>query len=224
MRYRFEDAVDLTETLENGMPIYPGDPVPSFLPSATLEKNGVNLTKIAMGSHTGTHIDAPMHFIPSGTTIDQILVSAFIGEAVVVDLSQNPIGHGVTGSDLDRSAGQEIQEGGIVLCYTGTSEKWGDQTTNRNFSYLDLDGAKYLVSKKVRAFGIDTLSVERFGHVTPDSHKELLGNGIFIIESLSNKVKLFLGQRILLIALPIKLGGRDGAPCRAIAVPIGLEH
>jgi arylformamidase len=223
-RYRFEDAVDLTQTLQNGMPVYPGDPEPSFEASATLEKNGVNLTRITIGSHTGTHIDAPMHFISNGVTIDQIPVRYFVGEAVVADLSYNPIGHGITRSDLEKTVGPKIKEGDAVLCYTGSSERWGDPETNRNFSYLDLDGARYLVSKKIRAVGIDFLSVEKFGFTSPDSHKELLGNGIYIIESLSNKLKLFLNQRILLVALPIKLGGRDGAPCRAIAIQLELAQ
>src|SRR2546422_671310 len=82
------------------MPIYPGDPSPSFEHYSTLQKHGVNLTKITMGSHTGTHLDAPRHFIQDGIGIDRIPPDKLIGEAYVADLSRKPIGSGITSQDL----------------------------------------------------------------------------------------------------------------------------
>ncbi len=217
--YAFDQAVDLTHELENGMPIYPGDPQPSFTRSSTLEKNGVNLSKLVLGSHTGTHTDAPIHFIEGGTPLDRIPVSKFIGEALVVDLSKKPIGSGIVSSDLSEFA-DSIKPGDIVLCYTGTSDHWGEPQFNSNYTYLTQDAAQFFVSKKVRAVGIDFLSVEQFKSPVPVAHKTLLGNGIFIIESLGAELKQFVGKRILFISLPIKLKGGDGAPNRSIAVPI----
>ncbi len=164
MRYIFEKAVDLTHELHNGMPIYSGDPAPSFVSYATLEKSGVNLTKLTLGSHTGTHIDAPRHFIPDGIGVDQISPNKLTGDA-----------------------------------------------------------ASYLVSKKVRAVGIDFLSVEKFQAPTPIAHKTLLGEGIFIIESLNSATKQFVGKRVLMLCLPIKLRNGDGAPSRIISVPISED-
>ncbi|MCL4519123.1 MAG: cyclase family protein, partial [Thaumarchaeota archaeon] len=106
------------------------------------------------------------------------------------------------------------------LCYTGTSDLWGRPEANSNFTYLEPDGADYLVSRKIRGFGIDFLSVEKFKASSPESHRTLLRNGIYIIESLNKNLKLMTGQRVLFIALPLKVQGRDGAPCRAVAVPI----
>ena len=217
--YRFENAIDLSQGLANGMPVYPGDPEPSFVPAATLEKNGVNLTRITLGSHTGTHVDAPMHFVQGGMTVDQIPVSRFIGEAFVADLSSKQIGSGITSKDLE-AIGGKFKEDDILLCYTGTSDLWGRPEANSNFTYLEPDGADYLVSRKIRGFGIDFLSVEKFKASSPESHRTLLRNGIYIIESLNKNLKLMTGQRILFIALPLKVQGRDGAPCRAVAVPI----
>ena len=191
------------------MPVYPGDPSPSFKSYATLEKEGVNITKIVMGSHTGTHLDAPRHFIQGGTGIDQIPVDRLIGEAYVVDLSRTPIGSGIMSRDLLPKLEQKIQQDDIVVCYTGCSERWGDDSIKHNYTYLTQDAAEYLVSKKVRAVGIDFLSIEKFNA------------GIFIIESLSNALKQFLGKRILMVCLPIKLEAGDGAPARVVAVPIG---
>jgi arylformamidase len=220
MRYIFEKAVDLTHELHNGMPVYPGDPSPSFVSYATLEKDGVNLTKLTLGSHTGTHIDAPRHFIPDGIGVDQILPSKLVGEAYVTDMSSKPIGSGITAQDLRENLEGKVAEDDIIVCYTGCSEHWGDESVRRNYTYLTGDAAEYLVSKKVRAVGIDFLSVEKFKASEPVAHKTLLGKGIFIIESLSSATKQFVGKRVLVICMPIKLQEGDGAPSRIIGVPI----
>ena len=202
------------------MPVYPGDPSPSFESYSTLQKDGVSLTKITMGSHTGTHVDAPRHFIRDGIGIDRIPLNKLIGEAYVADLSKKPIGSGITSKDLRRELETEIASDDIVAIYTGCSEHWGDKSINRDYTYLTEDAADYLVSKKVRAVGIDFLSVEKFKATEHLVHKTLLGNGIFIIESLSNALNQFVGQRILMICMPIKLRDGDGAPSRVVAVPI----
>ena len=220
MRYIFEKAIDLTNDLYNGMPIYPGDPSPSFVSYATLEKNGVNLTKLTLGSHTGTHIDAPRHFIPDGIGVDRIPPNKLVGEAYICDMSSKPIGSGITDLDLHKSLEGKVAEDDIVVCFTRCSEHWGDESVSSNYTYLTGNAAEYLVSKKVRAVGIDFLSVEKFRALDPVAHKTLLGNGIFIIESLSRETKQFVGKRILMICMPIKLQNGDGAPSRIIGVPI----
>ena len=218
--YLFEKATDLTHHLRNGMPVYPGDPSPSFEKYSTLRKDGVNLTKIRMGSHTGTHLDAPRHFIQEGISIDRIPPNKLIGEAYVADLSEKPIGSGVTSEDLRRRLEEKIVKDDIVVVYTGCSERWGEESVNRDYTYLKGDAADYLVSKRVRAVGIDFLSVEKFKAPEPVVHKTLLGNGIFIIESLTSALRQFVGKRILIICMPIKLQDGDGAPSRVVAVPI----
>ena len=218
--YLFEKATDLTHHLRKGMPVYPGDPSPSFEKYSTLRKDGVNLTKISMGSHTGTHLDAPRHFIQEGISIDRIPPNKLIGEAYVADLSEKPIGSGVTSEDLRRRLEEKIVKDDIVVVYTGCSERWGEESVNRDYTYLKGDAADYLVSKRVRAVGIDFLSVEKFKAPEPVVHKTLLGNGIFIIESLTSALKQFVGKRILMICMPIKLQDGDGAPSRVVAVPI----
>ena len=218
--YLFEKATDLSHHLHNGMPIYPGDPSPSFENFATLQKDGVNLTKLVMGSHTGTHLDAPRHFIEDGIGIDRIPPGKLIGEAYVANLSKKPIGSGITSQDLQRELEGKIVKDDIVAVYTGCSEHWDDVSILRDYTYLTGDAADYLVSKKVRAVGIDFLSVEKFKAPEPVAHRTLLGNGVFIIESLSNALKQFAGKRILMICMPIKLQDGDGAPSRVVAVPI----
>jgi kynurenine formamidase len=220
MRYLFDKAVDLTHELHNGMTVYPGDPEPSFESAATIEKDGVNLTRLTLGSHTGTHVDAPRHYIPNGIGIDQIPPNKLVGEAYIADLSRKPIGSGITRHDLEEKLRGKIVEDDIVVCYTGCSEHWGEEAVKKNYTYLTGDAAEYLVSKKVRAVGIDFLSVEKFHALTPVAHRTLLGKGVFIIESLSRATKQFVGKRILLICMPIKLQNGDGAPSRVIGVSI----
>ena len=223
MRYLFDEAVDLTHELRSGMTVYPGDPLPSFENYATLEKNGVNLTKLTLGSHTGTHIDAPRHYIRNGNGIDQIPPSKLVGEAYVADLSSKPIGSGITSKDLQDSIGKKVAVDDIVAVYTGCSDHWDDNSILQDYTYLTKEAAEYLVSRKVRAFGIDFLSVEKFHAPDPVAHKTLLGSGIFIVESLSREIKQFIGKRILLVCMPIKLQNGDGAPSRVIAVPIQID-
>jgi arylformamidase len=220
MRFIFEEAIDLTHELHNGMPIYPGDPSPSFVSYATLQQDGVNLMKLSMGSHTGTHIDAPRHFISDGVGIDEIPPTKLIGEAYVVDLSRKPIGSGITAQDLRTALESKVTKDDIVVIYTGCSERWDDESIRQDYTYLTGDAAEYLVSKKVRAVGIDFLSVEKFQAPAPVAHKTLLGNGVFIIESISRAIKQFVGKRILIICMPIKVRNGDGAPSRIVGVPI----
>jgi arylformamidase len=220
LEYDIKNVVDLTHELANGMPIYPGDPAPSFESYATLDKNGVNLTRLTLGSHTGTHTDAPKHFIRGGASVDQIPPSKLVGEAYVTDLSQVQTGAGITAADLKMRLEGKVRADDFVLCYTGCSERWEDKSIQTNYTYFTKDSAEYLVSKKIRAVGVDYLSVEKFAAVDPVAHKTLLGAGIFIIESLNSSLKKFLGQRILLICLPIKLQGGDGSPSRVLAIPL----
>ena len=220
MNYKFDEVVDLTHDLTNGMPIYPGDPAPSFESYATLEKNGVNLTRLVLGSHTGTHMDAPKHFIPGGISIDKIPAKSLIGEAYVADLSQLPLGSGIKADDLTSRLDRVSLKDVILICYTGCSNHWLEENMRKNYTYLTGEASDYLVSRGVRGVGIDFLSVEAFGAKEAVSHKKLLGNGIFIIESISEAVSRFLGKRILLICLPLRLEGGDGAPSRVLAVPI----
>lgn len=215
--YDFDLAIDLTHELENGMPIYPGDPVPHFKRVFTIQDKGANVSSLTLGSHTGTHMDAPLHFIENAISIDKIPISNFVGEAIVIDFSNKPQGSGITVEDLSK---QEIKEGDIVLAYTGCSEKWGDPSVITNYTFLTPEAAKHLVSKQIRAFGIDFLSVEKYNAKPADTHKELLGNNVYIIESISRELRRFANQRILFIALPLKFKGGDGAPCRAFGVPM----
>ena len=216
---RVGEALDLTQTIQNGMTIYVGDAVPKVSKYKTLTKDGVNLSLITLGSHTGTHVDAPIHFVKGGKALDQLPVESFVGEAAVVDLSHVPAGTAVSASDLVAHS-EEVRPDDIALLYTGISKRCGDPKARRRFTYLGKDAAEWFVRRKTKAVGIDYLSVEGFGAKVPVAHRTLLSNGIPIIESLNEKLGGLVGRRVFFVCLPIKVGGCDGAPARAMAYPL----
>ncbi|MDG7011712.1 MAG: cyclase family protein [Nitrososphaerota archaeon] len=215
-------AVDLTHTIKNGMTVYVGDAVPRVAKFKTLAKDGVNLSVITLGSHTGTHVDAPAHFVRGGRPLDDLAVETFIGEAAVLDLSGVKAGSAIRASHLEAHE-DEVKKGDIVLINTGFAKRWNDPRARRMYTYLGGDAAEWFVRKKVKAVGIDYLSVEEFGARAPVAHVTLLSHGIPIIESLNENIGT-LGRRVFFVCLPIKVGGCDGAPARAMAYPLEDER
>ncbi|MFL6478080.1 MAG: cyclase family protein [Nitrososphaera sp.] len=194
---------DLTCTISQDMRIYPGDPQPKFSPHATIKDNIANVTTITLGSHTGTHVDAPWHFLEGGNSIDVEPLYKFIGDAVVVDASYT---NNITARNFSSS---DIESDDIVLIYTGT----GDRLTD--FAYLDVSAAEWLIEHKVKCVGIDTASVEKYGDKDAHIHRMLLEKHIGIIENLTNLVQ-FASKRMFFVCLPLPFKGIDGSPARAV--------
>jgi arylformamidase len=212
-----EKFYDLSYTISEEIPIYPGDPRPSLKPHHTKEKDNFNVTQITMGSHTGTHIDAQTHFLNKGNSIDKEPLSKFIGECVILDFSkEQDIGKGISESDLENYS-TLINKGDIVLLYTGTSNKWiKDEGVRTNFSYLEISAANWIVTHNVKCLGIDAPSIERYGTNEGTCHNILLSNEIGIIENINSNLRAFIGKRMFLFCLPLSFKGVDGSPCRAI--------
>jgi kynurenine formamidase len=198
---------DLTRVMSPDMQVYPGDPKPEFEPQATIKDNKSNVTRITLGSHTGTHADAQRHFLQEGNSIDAEPLDKFVGEAAIVDASGKK---SVTARDL---SGHDIRSNDIVLVYTGT----GDRLTD--FAYLDISAAEWMVEHQIKCVGIDTASVEKYGWKDATVHRLLLSRGIGIIENLDN-LKQFVNTRMFLVCLPLPLRGVDGSPARAILLDI----
>ena len=211
-------AVDLSHTVREGMTVYVGDPAPKIRRVKHLETDGVNLSEVLLGSHTGTHVDAPIHFVSGGEPVDRLPPEKFVGEAVVLDLAHKLQGSEIVAEDLESSPVD--RDGLIVLLYTGMSKRWSDDSARRNYTYLSLEAAKWLIGKKAKAVGVDYLSVEKYGSKNAPVHKALLSKGVAIIESLNENLGRFAGKRIFLVCLPLKIGGSDGGPARALAYPL----
>ena len=199
--------IDISAAVSERIPIYEGNPPLSMTWAMSLASgDGVNLTEIHEGVHTGTHIDAPLHFIDGGTTIDLVSPRHFFCNVQVVETRGRTIRPDV----FRRKA---IRDGDGVLFKTSNSLLYGRKFT-RHFVYLEAETAERLVEMRVPVVGIDYLSVEKFGSTAAPVHHTLLREGIPIIEGLV--LKGVKPGRYTLSAMPVKLEGREAAPARAV--------
>jgi len=197
----FREVVDLTNVLEDGMPYYPGDPEPRVRVWKTLERDGVNLKELHLGTHSGTHVDAPLHFLREGAGVDSLDPMAYSGEAIAV----STVGH----TEIPPSFIPDSPPP-VILFYTGYSERWGRGLAIREYPYLGVEAAEEIVRKGVRVVGIDSPSVEKPGSRTPQVHIKLLGSGVLIVENLSKNLARLVGKRFYFLCLPLPIRGGDG--------------
>jgi len=205
------DWIDVSLTLKTDVMHWPGDP-PVLIERVRDMNAGdtVNLTKITMGAHSGTHIDAPRHFIKSGKGADRISLDALIGPARVIGISAR---NAIRKEDLAR---HRIKKGERILLRTRNSTKkifYKDAFTE-DFVYLDKTAAEFLVERGIRTIGVDYLSVGGYKKDGHDVHKTLLGAGILVIEGLD--LSPILPGRYDMICLPVKILDSDGAPARVV--------
>ena len=202
---------DISLTLSETTPTWPGDPKIQLTQIRSIAKGDTaNSTQVSMSVHTGTHIDAPDHFLGNGETVDKISLDLLVGKAVVVEILT---GEMITKEDL-KKAGIPV---GIkrILFKTTNSAYWaaGNQEFQEDFIALAEDAAKYLVSIGVEVVGVDYLSAAPYLDPTP-THRVLLEAGILIIEGLD--LSRIQEGEYTLMCLPLKIGGSDGAPARAL--------
>ena len=196
---------DISIPMFPGMTAWPGDPVFTLEPAARIADGAsCNVSRIALCTHTGTHCDAPWHFIESGKTLDQVEPGVFIGDALVIDV---PDARLVRAADLPATPLPER-----VLFKTRNSDLPVNGPFDPTFTALAEDAAERLVADGVRLAGIDYLSIAAKGHSGP-VHRILLGAGIIILEGL-RLAGIAPGVHPF-AALPLPIVGTDGAPCRA---------
>ena len=188
---------------------YPGDPVLSVEQIRRIEAGDpCNLSLLTMGSHTGTHVDAPYHFLRNGMRLGDVGMDKMVGEALVADL------RGRAEIDAAALADVPVRNGDILLFRTDNSWRWDAPEFQRDFTYLTEDAAAWMIERGVRAVGMDYLSIERFGSKDFPVHHRLLGAGVFVIEGLD--FRAVEPGRYTLVCLPLKFPELDGAPARAI--------
>ena len=214
--------VDLSHPLDDDTPVYPGDPVASFTPATTIDEHGYNVLHVRMGSQTGTHVDAPFHFLADGARIDELPLELFLGPAVVADVRGKPPHGSITWSDLAPVA-DRLVPGRMLLLQTGWDAHWG---TDAYFDhpFLDGDAAARVVAAGVRTVGLDALSLDETvldGGPAAGfaAHDVVLGAGGVIVENLRN-LDAIRSQEPVVSVLPLRLVGADGAPVRAVAFEV----
>jgi len=207
----FMKIIDISWPISRAMTQYKNKEYVSLEHIKSYAEDGVRETLIHMAAHTGTHIDAPSHFMRDGKTIDQLDLHMFFGPSVVVDCTA--VGQAITAEFLQK---ESIKENDIVLLKTVNSAFGDNDSFNPYFTGLDVSGALYLIEKKIKAVGIDYFSIER----TQDSrhlvHHELFKNNVGIIEGL-RLLHVDAGS-YLFCGFPLKMVGIDAAPARVVLI------
>jgi kynurenine formamidase len=207
-------VVDLSHHYEDGMPIFPGLPDPSFTPIARVEQDGYAMSEYHLLNHIGTHVDAPAHQIAGGDTLDDIALDRLVTDAVTIDFSRRrpgPIGVDELAPELDR-----VRRGDIVFLYSDNARNWGSDAYWTGWSYPDADAAGALIDRGISAIGFDGPSADPVESTTYELHRVWLGAGRMIIENVTNLEQL--PERVQVVVAPMKVRDANGAPARIFAL------
>ncbi|MFZ6030875.1 MAG: cyclase family protein [Chloroflexota bacterium] len=206
---------DISLTLSPSMPVWPGDPNFELIRVSAMENGDhANVSQIRMSAHTGTHVDAPYHFLPNGKTVEQLSLTDLNGRAYILYLR-----------DVNLITADVLEKADIpprtrrILFRTRNSDLWARGETGFQEDYVALspDGAQYLVDRGFRLVGIDYLSIAPYGEST-SVHQILLKAGVIVVEGLD--LSQVSQGRYTLYCLPLKVDGGDGTPARAILIGV----
>ncbi len=204
---------DISLSISPSLPTWPGDHCPVQIePMARIAQgSGANVSRIILGTHTGTHVDPPLHFIANGKSVDQLDLETLIGSAWVVDLTgRRSIGL----ADLATAMPTDAKR---ILMKTDNSHLWTRESEfTSDYVGITAEAARWLVQQGVELVGIDYLSIQRYGDRHPGAHTILLGAGVIIVEGL-NMLAVQPGP-YQLICLPLKITDGDGAPARVVLI------
>lgn len=210
--------IDLTLTISTFIPTFPDSPKPQFILWSKLKEDGYNLELLFLSSHTGTHLDAPYHFVKNGIKIHEIPLKRLLGNGILIKIKKGK-NQSVTKNDLisfERKNGN-IPKYSSIFFYTD----W-QKNLNSNYYFINNPGlsesaAAYLVSKKINLVGIDSPSIDLGQDKNFKVHKILAKNNILIVENLSNLNKIS-SKQFNFVILPLKLKDATGSPVRAISI------
>lgn len=229
--------IDLTQPLGPTTPIYPGGEPLRVRPLATIESDGYAMNVITFGEHTGTHVDAPSHFIAGGWSVDQIPAERLVGPGAMIDISApcdaNP-DYALTYLDIKRWEAQHgrIPNAAIVVVRTGWAQRWNEPSRYVNasdgatphFPGVSAEAAEYLVEyRDLSGLGIDTLSIDPGLSRDFKTHRVLLSYNVFHIENVADPARIPPTGATLVVA-PLALTGGTGAPCRVLAFVPNESH
>ena len=203
---------DVSVPIKQDMLVWPGASGVEIKTLATVKKNGIGESRFSFGSHTGTHIDAPSHFLERGISIDKIAPEKLIGDCRVIDLT-NLGRQEISVKDM---SGLSIKKGERILFKTGNSSLLFKKNFPKNYVYLSLEGAQFLAYKKINLVGADFLGIEKKGNPNHPIHKTLLSAEIVLVEGLDLREVPEGSYKIF--CLPLRVVGADGCPARVILV------
>lgn len=206
--------IDLTHTICNGMPVYPGTPAISMEPITSLKTEGFRELMLSITSHTGTHVDAPSHIFEIGDTIDTISLDSFIGNAVCLECpAGREIGPGTIGDVL--SSFPDIS---YLVFDSGWHRYWGDPRYFEGFPVMEREAALLVAQSNLKGVCMDTISADSCENALLSNHNLLLANGKIIAENLTNTSCLPKDKAFKLYVIPLKVKEGDGSPARVFAI------
>lgn len=204
--------IDVSVRIREGMPVWPGDAAfERRLVSSMAAGDHNTLSELHLGAHTGTHVDAPAHFIADGATLDALPLDALVGECRVLAIDSRDE---ISAEELWR---HDIRRGERILLKTRNSALWAMEGFQERFVHLSNEAADYLAQVGPRCLGVDYLSVAGFHRNGTPVHRALLGAGIWLIEGLD--LTSAEPGRWELLCLPLRIEGGEGAPARALLRP-----
>ncbi|WP_270889228.1 cyclase family protein [Pedococcus sp. 5OH_020] len=213
------ELVDLSQPIENGMFHSPRYPAPTITKLSSIDTDGMSITHASFHAHTGTHVDAPSHFVPGGESITEVSLDRFVGDGIVVSVHRQA-GEEIPAFDVAPQV-EAFGPDAMVCLHSGWDSRYGTATEYEQFPFLSLDLAHALVGLRVRMLALDTPSPDMPDGSRPEYfdwpvHRILMEGGVLITEQLTG-LDLIRGRRFRLYALPIALAGSDGAPARVVA-------
>jgi arylformamidase len=204
---------DVSLPVSESLVVWPGDPAIRITQPSHLDRGDVaTVSRLDIGAHTGTHVDAPAHFVPGGSGVDRMDLDLLVGPALVVHVPEAGVLTPEVLENLSIPPGTER-----LLFRTRNSDRWALGMDEFREDYVGVDdaGARWLVARGVRLVGIDYLSISPFDNPMPP-HQTLLGAGMIVLEGLD--LRGIAPGAYQLVCLPLKLVGGDGAPARTILI------
>ena len=209
--------LDLTLTISENIPTFPGSPQPSFVQDKNVKNDGYNSELLFLSSHTGTHLDAPYHFQEKGEKIHEISLKRLVSSAILVK-SRKKGDQSITKTDIQKFEKKhgKIPSGSAVIFWTGWQKMIKTNSYFIRNPGLSTAAAKYLVSKKINLVGTDSPSIDLGKDKRFPVHHIFSKNNVLIVENLTNLEKI-RSSKFHFVVLPLKLKGATGSPVRAIA-------
>ena len=209
--------VDLTLTVSDKIPTFPGSPPPSFIPWENIKEDGYNLELLFLSSHTGTHMDAPHHFLEKAAKIHEISLKKLVSEAALIQCRKSS-GQSITKTDIQKFEKKHGKITGFssIIFYTGWQKNLQKKYYFTKNPGLSVSAAKYLATKKISLVGIDSPSIDLGKDSKFSVHQIFAKKGMLIVENLTNLDKI-KSSKFHLVVLPLKLKNATGSPVRAIA-------
>jgi len=204
--------IDISRPIFTGMPIYPRNPPVEIAPAKRISRgDSSNVSLLTLGSHTGTHVDAPLHMDDAGAGVDDVPLDALIGPAVVVDIPDDV--RAIGAAQLEAHIGAHTR---VLLRSRNSARFAATGAFEEDFTFLAPDGAALLVARGVRLVGVDALSVEQYHAGHHRSHDTLLRAGVAVVEGLA--LESVAAGEYQVVCLPLRIRGCDGAPARVVLI------